>query len=209
MTQPPYGEPEQPQQYPGYQPPPPPPPSGPASPYQSFPQGYPQQPYAYAPAPRSNTTRNVLIAVAVVVVLLCGGAIAGTAALVGNATSDFEDRYNDDYRGSENRPITVEPGAEFSIRGFTYAAGWALAGGAEADSAITGLTATNDRDDEESDRATVVFTLLSGDTILQQINCYADADISYGRSTALDCDGLYEKLPTYETLEVHATALYE
>lgn len=207
MTQPPYGEPEQPHQYPGYQPPPPP--TGPASPYQPFPQAYPQQPYAYAPPPRNHTTRNVLIAVAVAVVLFCGGGTAGLVALVSNASDDLDERFNSDYRGSENDPITVSEGDGFSIRGFTYAAGWSLASGARADSAVSGLTVTNERDDEESDRANVVFTLLDGDTILEQFSCYADADIGYGRTAALDCDGVYEKLPAYETLEVNATALFE
>lgn len=201
MTQPPYGEPEQPQQYPGYQPPPPP--SG--SPYQQFPQPYPQQPYAYAPAPRNNTTRNVLITVAVVIVVLCGGGIAGLVAIVDNATDD----YDSDYRGSATDPLTVTEGEEFTIRGFTYDSGWSLATDPDAESAVVGLSVTNDRDDKDSDRGSVVFTFLQGDTIVEQIDCYGAGDITYGRNTTLDCDGLYEALPAHDSIEVHATALFK
>ncbi|CAN5441315.1 hypothetical protein BH11ACT8_BH11ACT8_24950 [soil metagenome] len=206
MTEPPYGTPEQPPGPEGY----PVHPGAPGVRPPAYPQQLPQQwgqpyaaPYGYGPPmKKSNTTRNVLLVVGLVILLVCGGAAAGLVALVRTTSSSFDH----DYRGSEKDPLTITAGDAFEIRGMSYSAGWGLSAGPDA---IGRREVKNERAEKDSTRSSLTFTLLDGDRILDQFECYSGATISYGRTALLDCTSLDEPLPDYTSLEVYDNSYYE
>ena len=195
------GYPQQPQQ---------PQPQQPYAPYGQAPYGQPYpNPYAGMPQqPKSHTTRNVLLILGAVMLLFCGGLVALVVLLVNNVDDAFES----DYRGSENDPITVAEGEAFEIRGFDYDEGWAIDGVAADDlgNVISGLRATNDRDDEDTETPRLTFTLLRGNEVLGEISCNANAAVRYERQVALDCTTYGTEIPQgYDTIEVYDTSFYE
>lgn len=194
--QPPYGpqDPQQPQQ----------------PPFTPYSQGAYPNPYAQYPQPqgKNNTTRNVLLIVGAVVILFCGGLFALGVVFFNNIDETFES----DYVGSENDPITVEEGEAFEIRGFEYEAGWSIsgpaAGGADFD-AITGLRATNQRDDEDSERASLTFSLVRDNEVLGEIDCTTGASVRFERAVTLDCFGTDADPGPYDEIEVFDNSYYE
>lgn len=164
----------------------------PYSPY--GPYGYPEQ-----PPQRSNTTRNILIAVGVGIVLFCGGLFALAAWAISQADWDLDN----DYRGSEDDPIVVAEGAAFEIRGFDYEEGWSV-----TPEGITGLRATNNRDDEDAERIFLRLSLLRDNEVLGEITCSSNATVRFERAVTLDCTGF--DVPTgYDEIEVYDTSYYE
>ncbi len=194
---PPYGEPA-PGQHPQQQP------------YPSYGAGAYPNPYGQVPPQRPRTTRNVLIVVGVVIVAFCAG-LVGLGVLAVNKVDDgFDSAFNEDYRGSQNDPLTLEEGESFEIRGYSYAEGWTLTPNSDYDDQITGLKATNnDADTESYNRISLVFTFYSGDEALGQVDCRSAVSLRRGKSTTLDCSSS-ETVPSgYDTLEVYDSALYE
>ncbi len=197
--QPPYGEPQQPEsQPPGQQP---------YAPY--GPGAYPN-PYAQMQQQPNHTTRNILLIVGVVVLLFCGGLVTLVFVAVNNVSDSIEDTFDDDYVGSENDPLTVTAGDAFEIRGFEYDQGWQLAPGADPTQAITGLRGTNQRDDEDSERINLTFTLVKANEEVAEIDCYSNTSVSFERSATLSCTtSATTPLGDYDTLEVYDDAFYE
>jgi hypothetical protein len=200
----PQGNPQQPPQ--GQQPYPP------QQPYQPYGQQYPPNPYGPGPGQqqKNHTTRNVLIIVAVLVVLFCGGSIVGIALLIGKAGDSIEDAFNTDYRGSENDPIEVEEGESFEIRGFEYDDGWTV-GPDDTGSGlveIAGLAATNNRDDGESYTVSLVFSFYEDNEGVGDINCTSNTTIREDKTARFTCYGA--DIPdSYDSIEVYDNAYYE
>ncbi len=207
--QPPYGEPQfpqQPQQPPyGQQPP-----QGQQPGYQPYGQQHPPNPYGGGQPQKSHTTRNVLIIIGVLVVLFCGGAITAVVLLVNNAGDAIDDAFDTEYRGSEDDPIEVAEGDSFSIRGFDYAEGWSIV---EEDPdiatfAIDNLKVTNNRDDEESNSLYITFSFYSGGEGVGEVNCNSDTSVRHEKTVRMTCNG-YDLPPDYDSIEVHDNATYE
>ncbi|MEO9321922.1 hypothetical protein ABFT23_00425 [Nocardioides sp. C4-1] len=180
MSQPPsYGSPEPQQPYPPY--------------------GSPYGQYGYPTPPRNNTTRNILIGVGVGIVLFCGGLFAVGAWVVGQA--DFD---TNDYVGSEDDPITVAEGEAFEIRGFDVEDGWSV-----GPDGITGLRATNDRDDEDTESLSLNFTMIRDNEVLGEVRCSSSASVRFGRAVRLECTGYDVPVGTYDEIEVYDTSWRE
>lgn len=108
--------------------------------------GYPAAGSPYAPAvpPRkSNTTRNVLIVIGVLFVLLVGGCFA-VVGLAGKAVNDAVDEATakDQAPGGPDNPLPIKVGEVFVVSGFSYAAGWTVAGDSLGDLDVQGLKVT-------------------------------------------------------------------
>lgn len=197
--QPPYGEPQQPGQQPGHQP---------YTPYS--PGAYPN-PYQQGPQRPDHTTRNVLLIVGAVIILVCGGAV-GLGVLAFNGIRDsVDDAFDDDYRGSDSDPLVVEEGEAFEIRDYSYAEGWTFVAGGDAGyvNRISGLTVTDNRDDSDYSGPYLTFTFYDGDQALGQIDCRTDVNLRRGKSTTLECNGSDPVPRSYETLEVYDNATFE
>ena len=177
--------------------------------YTPYSQGAYPNPYAQIPQRPNHTTRNVLLIVGAVVLLVCGGIVALGIAAVNNIDDSFES----DYVGSENDPITVTEGSAFEIRGFEYDEGWAIepaaAGDPLAEDAIVGLRATNRRDDEDTETTNLTFSFLTDNEVLGEIRCRADASVRFERSVTLDCTSYGLEIDGYDTIEVYDTSFYE
>ena len=198
--QPPYGEPIQPPEQP---------PSYPQAPYVGSPYPGPAQaPYGVQP-PKSNGTRNVLLIVAAVVVLFCGGAVALGVLAFNNVKDTVDSAFDDDYRGSEKDPIEVELGAAFEIRGLEYDAGWMLDTASEFTDGITALRATNSRDDKSSEYISLSFTFLKGNEIQAQVNCSTGGQVGYRQSKQLDCSTADDVAADFDTIEVYDNATFQ
>ncbi|MFB9311500.1 hypothetical protein [Nocardioides plantarum] len=197
--QPPYGPPDPQQPGKPWQPP------G-QQPYTPYSQGAYPNPYAqFPPPPKNNTTRNVLLIVGAVVLLFCGGIVAFLAWAISNA----EDAFDDDYRGSEDDPITVTEGEAFSIRGFDYEKGWSVSTDESGSIEIEGLRVTNDRDDEDAESLFIHIDFYQDDARLTSVSCSGGGSIAYGRTAVLDCTGFSDKLTDYDEIQVYDTSLYE
>ena len=197
--QPPYGPPDPPKPGQPYQPP------G-QQPYTPYSQGSFPNPYAQFPQPpKSNTTRNVLLIVGAVVLLFCGGIVAFLAWAISNADNAFDN----DYRGSEDDPVTVTEGEAFSIRGFDYAKGWSVVTDENGSIEVEGLKVTNDRDDEDADSLFIHFDFYQDDVRLTSVSCSGGGNITYGRTAALDCSGYSAEVTGYDEIQVYDTSYSE
>lgn len=213
--QPPFGEPQNPQypqqppQYPQHPQHPQQPPQGQQPGYSPYGQ-YPPNPYGGGQQQKSNTTRNVLVIVTVLVVLFCGGVIGFGIWAFNNIEDGIDNAFDTEYRGSEDDPIEVAEGDSFSIRGFDYAEGWSIV---EDDPsidtfAIDNLKVTNNRDDEESNSLSIVFSFYSGGEGVGDVNCSSDTSVRHEKTVRMTCNG-YDLPPDFDSIEVHDTALYE
>lgn len=176
------------------------------------PDAYPN-PYQQGPQRPNHTTRNVLIIVGVVIVFCCGGIVSLGAWIF----HSVDDALDSDYPGSESDPVVVAEGDAFSIRGFDYAAGWSVtprlgtgtAGGLEADNDITGLQATNNREDDDTEDATLSFDFYADDVLLGQVRCSTPGLVSSGRKAQLSCSSYSQAITGYDEIEVYDTSYFE
>ncbi len=204
--------PQYPQQPPQHQPPQgpyqPQPPQG-QQPYPPYGQQHPPNPYGTGQQQKNHTTRNVLLIIAVLVVLFCGGAIVGVVVLFNKAGDAVENAFDTDYPGSSNDPVEVEEGEAFEIRGFEYEEGWTV-GEEESGSGlvvIDGLAATNNRDDGESYSVSLVFSFYDNNEAVGDVNCSSNTTIREDRTARFTCYGT--TIPeSYDSIDVYDNALY-
>ncbi|KRB78596.1 hypothetical protein ASE01_04920 [Nocardioides sp. Root190] len=208
------------QQWPVAQPPVAQPPnpyaSGSGAPYQQQPpygQPYGQQPYQppFQQPPSSGGAGKaiaiIVAAIILVVLLFCGGIIALIFWIAGNV-EDSVNEWDADRVGGRDNPITVEMGEAFEIDGVEYAEGWSVQPPADNYSghSVTGLTATNEREDGSSKYVSLSFTFVAADDVeVAEISCYSDGSISNGNSEDLECRGYDEITATYDHIEVSAS----
>lgn len=211
--QPPPQQPPQGQQWPVAPPPAnqPPQPYG-GAPYQGQPYGQPygQQPFPQPPPSSGGAGKAIAIivgAIIVVALLFCGGIVALIFWIADNV-EDSVNEWDADRVGGRDNPITVEVGEEFEIDGVEYAEGWILQPPTDEYSGhtITGLKATNDREDGSSEYVSLSFTFVAADDVeVGEISCNSDGSISNGNSETLDCRGYDQITETYDHIEVSAS----
>lgn len=191
--QPPYGpqDPQNPQQ--PHQPP-----------YSPYSGAYPN-PYGQMPQRPNHTTRNVLLIVGAVIVVFCGGLFALGVAFFNNVDNAF----NPDYPGSENDPKSVTEGDSFSIRGFDYDEGWRVTTDETGGVEITGLRATNNRDDEDSESVYLYFEFYQDNARLASVSCTGGGTVAFERSIRLSCTGYSADIAGYDEIEVYDSSYSE
>ncbi len=149
--------------------------------------GAPQPAYrapyqAPQPQKKSNTARNVLIVMGVLLLALLGSCVAGGVLLFDKAN----DIANDDSLGGPNNPMTIVPGQAFEVDGFEYAAGWTVQADTSGLLAVNGLKVTNNRG--KASRAIVDIKLLLQNEVLATANCNNGIDkIAEGTTVTLTC----------------------
>lgn len=165
--------------------------------------GAPAAPATMTAAPNSHTTRNVLIAIGLVLLLLLGGCIALVAA-GGKAVNDAIDEVEqqDAQPGGPDNPLEITEGDAFEVSGFNYAAGWSISKDAVGDLAVNGLKLTNNRD--TADSAIVEIRFMDGNELVALADC-TTPEIEPGQTVAVDCfsaDGLPK---SYDTVTINDT----
>jgi len=155
------------------------------------PVGYPAAPGApYAgqvqqqQAP-NHTTRNVLIVIAVLFVLLLGGCLAVAGVFVSSVDDAIEETTaNDREPGGPDNPVTIEVGQAFEVAGFEYAEGWTVTSTSFDTLQVENFRVTNNR--TEADDAFVELTFLQGTEALATADCI-EVSIPVGQTVTLDC----------------------
>ncbi|MCD4532486.1 hypothetical protein LRP67_00070 [Nocardioides sp. cx-169] len=167
-----------------------------ASPASGSAYGQPQQPYgqypsapygAFNPPQKSNTTRNVLLILGLVGLLMLGGC----AALVGLAVNEVDNTVdeitaNDDAPGGVDNPLTIEEGKAFDVYGFEYREGWSVEPDESGRATAVGLKFENQR--ESIDKASVVVKLLRNNELLATVKCHSES-AEVGQVVPLKCYG--------------------
>lgn len=145
--------------------------------------------------------------IALLAVLVCGGAIALFAWGANNIEEAF-DEFDPGREGGRDNPISLEVGEDFEIDGIEYADGWRVVPPADEYSrdSIAGLKGTNDRDDGTSESVFLTFTFIDGDDIeVGEVSCHSNGNISHGNTEELDCNGRDRITESYDHVEVAAS----
>lgn len=154
------------------------------------------------PAKKSHTTRNVILAVIGVFILLMGGCTIALIAAGGSAINEAIDEaeQSDQAPGGPDNPMEIQVGEAFEVQGFSYQAGWTVKnvfGSVE----IKGLRVENNRD--ERDSALVEIKFWKGTELLALVAC-STLPIDPGRTAALNC--LSENWPAnYDKVSINDT----
>ena len=199
---------------------PPPPPPGPQQPpagqYGATTPGVPPYPpYGQAPAypapppPRQGMSGGMLATIVVGVVLLvslglCGGAFA-LGVLFFRGFEDLADEWDPDRVGGRNNPVQLEEGEAFSIDGMEYTSGWEVLPGPVEVAGISGLDATNEREEEDAEYVSLTFTFLADGIVVGEVSCDSDGVVDWGQVERLDCFA-FDRLPAaFDEIEVYAS----
>ncbi|WP_134741296.1 hypothetical protein [Nocardioides sp. 503] len=156
-------------------------PQQPAAPYGQ----YPPRPYGFTQPPKSNTTRNVLLVLGLLGLLLIGGCLA----VVGLAANEIDNAVdeataNDREPGGVDNPLVIEEGEAFEVYGFEYQAGWKVFADDLGEADVEGLKYENQRD--EIDDASVRIKLFQGNELLATVSCSSET-AEVGQIVPLDC----------------------
>ena len=156
-----------------------------------------------AEPPRKHTTRNVILAVIGVFILLVGGCTIALVAAGGKAVNDAIDdmEESDNAPGGPNNPMEIQLGEAFEVQGFNYADGWSVKnvfGSAE----VKNLKVTNNR--EEKDSAIVEIKFWDGTEVLALLDC-TTSPIDPGTTQSVSCISA-DKLPAnYDKITINDT----
>lgn len=162
--------------------------------------GYPAQ---TPPPKKSNTTRNILLAILAVFVLAIAGCVAFlglTATVVNDAieTGQAEDAAP----GGPDNPLTIVEGQAFEVSGFQYSSGWRVTEDALGDVNIEGLKVTNSRD--EKDGALVEIKFMRGNEVVALVDCTTE-QIPVGQTTTLNCISADDLPADYDRITINDT----
>ncbi len=152
---------------------------------------------------KSHTTRNVILAVIGVFVLLMGGCTIALVVAGGNAVNNAIDQASQDAQapGGPNNPMEIEVGKAFEVQGFNYQAGWTVKNDFGTAS-IKGLKVQNNRSDKDS--AIVEIKFWNGSEVLALVDC-TSSPIDPGSTVTLTCFS-GDKLPAqYEKVTINDT----
>ncbi|WP_193606866.1 hypothetical protein [Nocardioides lijunqiniae] len=157
-------------------------PQQPASPYGGQ---YPPRPYGFTPPQKSNTTRNVLLVIGLLALLLVGGCLA-VVGLAANEIDNAVDEVtaNDREPGGVDNPLEIEQGEAFDVYGFEYKAGWKILADDLGEADVVGLKYENQRD--AIDDASVRIKLFQGNELLATVSCRSET-AEVGQIVPLDC----------------------
>lgn len=171
------------------------------------PQGYGQSPAGYPvqPQQKSHVLRNVLIILAAVLVLGCGGcfAIVGLGLHQANKVITKAEQ-NATRPGGPQNPITVQQGRPFTLNSMDFHQGWRVVGSGPAGSTIENLKVTHHRRGDQHVMELVTFTFYRHGRELASATCAA-GPLNYGQTASLDCTPTGQVLKHYDRITVHDT----
>lgn len=157
-----------------------------------------------APEKQKHTTRNVILAILAIFILLVGGCTIALVAAGGKAVNDAVDEIEESNNipGGPENPLEIQVGEAFEVDGFNYAAGWSIKKDVIGDLSIKGLELTNNRD--EADQALVEIRFMDGTKLAALADC-TTPEIEPGQSVTVDCFSA-DKFPTsYDTVTINDT----
>lgn len=149
------------------------------------------QPYPYQPPQKkSHVLRNVIIAVIVGGILLCGGcfAIVGIGA---NEVSKEIDKTLDE-EAENDKPKEVQEGKAFEHDGYAIAAGWKVGEEEYFGTTILNMKVTaKEADDDAAGGRTawLTFRFYKGTDVLLEVNCTSN-EMQVGETSKMDCSSL-------------------
>ncbi|WP_377322951.1 hypothetical protein ACFJIY_26145 [Pimelobacter simplex] len=180
-------------------------PPQPPAPGQYPPQG--GQPYGYGqpmmPAKKSNTLRNVIIGVILLMILFCGGCFA-IVGLGANEVAKEVDKSLQEEKKNDT-PTEVKEGQAFEHDGYSVAGGWKVGNEQYGGTTINNMRVTAKEADEDVEggrSALLTFRFYKGSDVLLEVTCSSN-EMQVGESSKMDCSSLEtEPIKGWDTIKV-------
>ncbi|MDX6326111.1 MAG: hypothetical protein QOK15_2465 [Nocardioidaceae bacterium] len=149
--------------------------------------GYPPPGYPVPPPKQSHVLRNVLLILAGLLVLGCGGCFAVVGFGLNQANKAITKAQENDTRpGGPANPLDVQEGRAFAINGMDFHRGWRLDSSGPAGTTIENLQVTAHRQGDQQVTELVTFTFYRHGRVLSEATCAAEP-LSYGETADVTC----------------------